>query len=270
MKPQLFSMLLAPILLSASASGAAEIIAHRGASHDAPENTLASLRLGWEQQADADELDIHLSRDGQLVVMHDPSTRRTAGMDKAIAEQTLEELRALDAGAWKAPRWVGEKIPTLAEALATVPEGKRMFVEIKCGAQALPELARVIGASGKKPEQVALIGFSYEVVRAAKAMLPALEVSWLASYKKGADGRFPTAEELVEKARAAHLDGLDLDFRFPIDAAFAATVKGAGLKLYAWTVDDPAAAKRLVAAGVDGITTNRPAWLREQIKPEAE
>lgn len=262
---KLFSMMLAPLLLATSASGAAEIIAHRGASFDAPENTLAAFRLGWEQGADGDELDIHLSRDGHIVVMHDSGTRRTASLDKPIAEQTLDELRALDAGAWKGARWAGEKIPTLAEALATIPEGRRMFVEIKCGTEALPELRRVIGASGKKPEQIVLLGFSYSVVRAAKALLPELEVCWLASYKKGADGSSPTASELIEKAKAASLDGLDLDFHFPIDAAFAAEVKAGGLKLYAWTVDDPAVARSLVAAGVDGITTNRPAWLREQI-----
>lgn len=265
---KLLSLMLAPLLLSASAcaSGAVEIIAHRGASHEAPENTLSALRLGWEQQADANELDIHLSRDGHIVVMHDADTRRTANVDKAIAEQTLSELRALDAGAWKGARWIGEKIPTLAHALATIPDGKRMFVEIKCGAEVLPELKRVIEASDKKPEQIVLIGFSYQVVRAAKALFPALEVCWLASYKKGEDGRFPGARELAAKAKAAKLDGLDLEARFPIDAAFTAEVRGAGLKLYAWTVDDPARARSLVAAGVDGITTNRPAWLREQIK----
>jgi len=259
-------MLLAPLLLLAPAMGAAEIIAHRGASHDAPENTLSSLRLGWEQQADAGELDIHLSGDGQVVVMHDAGTRRTAGVDRPIVEQTLHELRALDAGAWKGARWAGEKIPTLAEALATIPAGKKMFVEIKCGAQALPELQRVIRASGQKPQQIVLIGFSLETVRAAKSLLPELEACWLASYKKDVDGRFPAVQELVQKAKSAGLDGLDLDYHFPIDAALVATVRQAGLKLYAWTVDDPGVARRLVAAGVDGITTNRPAWLREQIK----
>lgn len=264
-------MMLAPLLLTDSASGAfasgaVEIIAHRGASHEAPENTLASFGLGWEQGAGAGELDIHLSRDRQIVVIHDLNTRRTTGVDKPVAEQTLAELRALDAGAWKGARWAGEKIPTLSEALATIPEGRRMFVEIKCGVDVLPELERVIRTSAKKPEQIALIGFSYAVARAAKVHFPGLEVLWLASYRKGADEKFPTAAELVEKAKAAHLDGLDLDFRFPIDAAFAAEVKGAGLKLYAWTVDDLTRARDLVAAGVDGITTNRPAWLREQIK----
>jgi glycerophosphoryl diester phosphodiesterase len=89
---------------------------------------------------------------------------------------------------------------------------------------------------------------------------------WLASYKKAAAEGTDSAESLIEKAKAANLDGLDLDYKFPIDAAFAQKVKGAGLKLYAWTVDDPEKAHSLAKAGVDGITTNRPAWLREQMK----
>src|SRR4051812_564859 len=141
-----------------------EIIGHRGASYDAPENTVASFKLGWEQQADADELDIYLSKDGQVVVMHDASTKRTAGLDRKIVDQTLEELKTLDAGSWKGPQWKGEKIPTLAEALATMPEGKRFFIEIKTGPEILPALEKVLKESGKKPEQLVIIGFGYEAV----------------------------------------------------------------------------------------------------------
>jgi glycerophosphoryl diester phosphodiesterase len=242
---------------------AMEIIAHRGASKDAPENTLAALNLGWQQGAEAGELDVHLSKDGQLVLMHDATTKRTAGVDKPVVEQTLEELRALDAGAWKGEKWKGEKIPTLAEALATIPDGKRMFIEIKCGPEALPELERVIQASGKKPEQLAIICFNAEVVRLAKKKMPNIEAAWLASPGKE---KVATAEELIAKAQTIKADGLDLNYNFPIDAAFVQKIKAANLKLYVWTVDDAAIAKKMAAAGVDGITTNRPAWLREQLK----
>lgn len=265
-----FTMLLAPVLLAASTSNAeraraTEIVAHRGASHDAPENTMSAFRLGWEQQADANELDIYLSRDGQAVVMHDASTKRTAGVDKPIVEQTLAELQVLDAGLWKAPRWAGEKIPTLAQALAIVPAGKRMFVEIKCGPEILPELERVLKAAPVQPAQIVLIGFGYETMQQAKAKMPQYEACWLASYKKAVADGYDSPKVLIEKAKAADLDGLDLDYKFPIDAAFAAKVKAAGLKLYAWTVDDAAVARSLVTAGVDGITTNRPGWMREQL-----
>ncbi len=108
-----------------------KIIAHRGASFDAPENTLAAIRLAWQQQADAVEIDVHLSRDRHLVAIHDFNTRKTTGRNRPVARQTLAQLRTLDAGQWKHPRWRGEKIPTLEEVLATVPPGKRLFIEIK-------------------------------------------------------------------------------------------------------------------------------------------
>jgi glycerophosphoryl diester phosphodiesterase len=257
------------VLISCHAShlDAVEIIAHRGASHDAPENTIAAFKLGWRQSADAGELDIHLSKDGQIVVIHDSDTKRTTGVSGDVARRTLDELRTLDAGSWKGEPWKGEKLPTLSEALETIPEGRRMFIEIKCGPQVLPILQRVLDASGKKPGQVAIIGFSHATMAKAKKRFPQLPVYWLASYEADKrTGRHPDIGTLIEKAKAAGLDGLNLDFKFPIDSEFVAQVKAAGLQLYVWTVDDAAVAARLAEAGVCGITTNRPGWLREQLK----
>ena len=120
--------------LAASGQGASpvEIVGHRGASHDAPENTLAAIRLAWEQGADAAEFDVYLSKDGKIVVIHDKDTKRVAGVDRPVVGQTLDELRRLDVGKWKAPKFAGEKLPTLNEMLATVPAGKRVFIEVKC------------------------------------------------------------------------------------------------------------------------------------------
>lgn len=248
---------------------AVEIIGHRGASYDAPENTLSSFRLGWEQKADACELDIWLSRDGRIIVMHDESTKRTAGVDKKISEQTLPELRALDAGSTKDKKWSGEKIPTLAEVLSLIPRGQRLFIEIKCGPEILPELEKVIAASGRSPEELVIIGFGYDTMRLAKRIFPKIPVYLLSSFKQNAKSKkwTPTAINLIDKAKAAHLDGLDLNARGPLDASFVKKVKAANLKLYVWTVDDPVTARKLVEDGVDGITTNRPGWLRQQLAP---
>jgi glycerophosphoryl diester phosphodiesterase len=250
-------------IMNSFSAFAAEIIAHRGASADAPENTLAAFHLAWEQKADAIELDVYATRDGKIAVIHDPNTKRTTGLNRKVDAQTMDELRKLDAGAWKADRWKGERIPSLDEVLAVMPAGKRVFVEIKCGPEILPELARVVAASPCKPNQVAIIGFGHETMKQAKALLPEHEVSWVVKPEKNSAGRKPSVEELIQKARDAGLDGLDLDQSFPIDAAFASKVREAKLKLYVWTVDSPKTAKALVAAGVDGITTNRPGLLRE-------
>src|SRR5437899_10037499 len=137
-----------------------EIIAHRGASHDAPENTLAAVNLAWQQNADAVEIDVHLSRDGQLVVIHDENTRKTAGWNKNVSEQTLPELRRLDVGRWKGRQWAGAKIPVLAEVLGALPAGKRLFIEVKSGDAFIPAFADEFARSRAKPEQIVLIGFS--------------------------------------------------------------------------------------------------------------
>ncbi len=247
--------------------GATLIIAHRGASFDAPENTLAAFRLGYEQGADAGELDVRLSQDGRIVVIHDADTARVSGHKQPVAAQTLAELRALNVG--QGGQWQGsafsEKIPELAEVLALVPAGKRLFIETKVGVEILPELGRVIRASGLAPAQLPLITFDLATARTAKQQLPAHEVCWIVNYPKTGPG--PAIEELIQKAKDAGLDGLDLNHRFPIDAEFVRKVHAAGLKLYTWTVDDPVAARTQAAAGVDGITTNRPGWLRQQLAP---
>src|SRR5689334_354029 len=107
------------------------VVAHRGASHEAPENTLAAFRLAWEQGADAIEGDFYLTRDREIVCIHDDNTKRTSGEDLSVAASTLAQLRRLDVGRWKDPKWKGERIPTLTEVLATIPAGKRIFIEIK-------------------------------------------------------------------------------------------------------------------------------------------
>lgn len=242
-----------------------EIIAHRGASFDAPENTLSSFKLGFQQKADANECDIYLTRDGKIVVLHDPDTYRTAGVSNKVAQTDLANLQKLEYGQWG--KFQGskysDKIPLLEEVLPLVPEGKRLFIEIKCGPEVLPELQRVLKASGKKPVQTPIIGFGYETVRDAKALMPELEISWLVSPKRGQ--KPPPIEELIDQAKAARLDGLDLNYGFPIDKGFVDKVHAAGLKLYTWTVDDAEVARGHKKAGVDGITTNRPQWLREQL-----
>src|SRR6476646_10554366 len=102
-------------------ASAVEVIAHRGESADAPENTMAAFRLAWERKVRAIELDVHLTGDGKLIVVHDADTKRVAGTKRIIKESTLDDLRSLDAGRWKGARWAGEKMPTLDEALATIP-----------------------------------------------------------------------------------------------------------------------------------------------------
>jgi len=157
-----FLALLLAVLTSNGTLQAVEIVAHRGASADAPENSLTSMELAWEQKADAIELDLWLSRDGKLIVFHDADTKRIGQLNRKISDYTLEEVQQVDIGAWKGPQFVGERIPTLESILATVPQGKRAFLEIKCGPEIVPEFMRVLKASGRAASQLAVISFNYE------------------------------------------------------------------------------------------------------------
>ncbi len=245
-----------------------QIFAHRGASHDAPENTLAALRLGFAHGADAGECDLRLTLDGHAVLMHDACTARTTGMERVVRASTLEQLRRLDAGAWKGALWMGERMPTLAEALGAVPTGRRLLLELKCGVEILPAIAHAFAAAGRGTEAWVLMSFDRAVTREAKRLFPAVEVHQLHEWPGAEPGRGEGAAGLVAAALVDGLDGLNLDKYFPIDAAFVATVHAARLKLCVWTVDDAGCARRLAAAGVDAITTNRPGWLREQLAGE--
>lgn len=252
-------------LASVAAPPKPEIIAHRGASHDAPENTLAAIKLAWKQKADASELDVYLSKDGKIVVMHDKDTRRTAGVTRVVAATTLAELRKLDVGKWKGAKFAGERVPTLEEMLATAPAGKRVFVEVKCGPEIVPELLRVLKASKLGAARTPVISFNADVIAAVKKARPELPAYWVVSLRAGKNQKAPTAAALVARARRIKADGLDLSATAALDKAFADKVRGAKLKLYVWTVNDLAVARRMVTLGVDGITTDRPGWLREQL-----
>ena len=235
------------------------IVAHRGASADAPENTLAALRLGFAQGADYGECDVRLTRDGAVVLLHDESLRRTAGVEARVAELTLAELHGFEVGAWCGELWHGEKIPTLAEALAQVPEGRRLLIEIKSGPATVRAVAAALGgfaASGRDPVAVAvLMSFDPAVTVEARRVLPKIERHWLT------EERAPVAS-LCEQARAVGCTALNVSRALSIDVAFVATARDAGLDVFVWTVDDVAEARRLVVAGVHGLTTNRPGGLR--------
>lgn len=246
---------------------AVEIIAHRGASWDAPENTLPAMKLAWEHGADAIELDLRLSKDGRLVVFHDLDTKRFEETAREIAGLRWEDVQQLDVGAWKDPKFKNVRVPTLESILETVPKGRRAVLEIKCGPEILPELKRVVEKSGRRSKELAVITFNYESLRESKKVFPEIEHYYLHSYKRDPQTQqLPVLETVLKQCKAARADGLDLHYDWPINAAFVQRVKAAGLKLIVWTVNDPAIARRLVDAGVDGITTDRPQWLRSRLK----
>jgi glycerophosphoryl diester phosphodiesterase len=257
------------ILCACVQNFAVEIIAHRGASYDAPENTLASVRLGYEQGADGVEIDIHLTKDQRAAVLHDFDTARVGVTKLVVSNAPLAEIRALNVGAWG--KWTNqpfnEKIPTLEEVLDLVPAGKKLFIEIKTGPEIIPAVQKALQNAKPKPEQLIFITFNYESAKAARKTFPNMKTYWLVGYAKDkVTGKFPQLDETVAKAKAANVDGVDLNFNWPLNKTTVGQIKAAGLECHVWTVDEPAKAKELADAGVDSITTNRPKWLREQLK----
>jgi glycerophosphoryl diester phosphodiesterase len=252
-----------------------EIVGHRGEPYDAPENTMASFNLAWERHDDVVETDVHLTKDGKLIISHDFNTLRTTGGPRhggqklVIAEHTAEELRKLDVGKWKSPVYAGQKMPFLDELLATIPDkpGKRVFIEIKIGPEAAEPVVQAIKTRGLPPEYTAVISFNFDSCAAVKKLMPELQVYYLAQFKadKKSGKQPPTVDELIKMAKGANLDGLDLSYEGPLDAAGVKRIHDAGLKCHVWTIDDVAVAKKFAGYGVDGITTNRSAWLREQL-----
>lgn len=269
--PQFISFFAGLAIVSATSTlSAVEIIGHRGASYDAPENTLASVNLAWQRNADAVEIDIYLSKDGKIVAYHDKTTKRIGGRDQAVKEQTFAELQTLDVGTWKNAQYKQERIPTLSEILNTIPAGKRLFIEIKCGPEVLPQLKQDLSASGKTAAQTAIIGFDYETMQQAKLLMPELEVIWVFKVKQDKVTRKweHNAGYYIQKAKAANLDGLDLGYNEFVTKAFVEQSKAAGLPVYVWTVNDVDDARKLVEMGITGITTDRPGLLISALKQE--
>lgn len=243
----------------------AEIIGHRGSSHLAPENTLAALNLGW-QETTICEVDIHPTRDGRLLVIHDATTKRTTGIDFTVAEHALDELQQLDAGSWKGPQWQGEKLPSLDEAIAAMPEGKRLLIEMKTGPKIIPELSRIIQASGKE-EQLLLQSFFHPTCVEARKAFPNIPVYLLiaSTLDPLTQAWRPTIDEAVSKAKAVGLDGVNVNDTVLLNDAAVQKIHAAGLKIYVWTIDKIGDAKRLLDLEVDGLITNRPGRLKAQL-----
>jgi len=252
------------VVSMAGCTNSVELIAHRGDSYLFPENTLASVVSAWQKGFDA-EIDVHLSKDNRIMVIHDADTKRTAGIDLKIKQTDSHKLRELEVGSFKDAKFLGEPIPFLEEILRTIPPGRRLFVEVKCGPEILPYLQKLLDESGKRA-QIVIIGFDLETMVLAKQQMPDIPVYWLTVPKKDKKTKkaIPYDPQLVRLVRDKGLDGLDVYYA-GVDKRFMDAVKASRQKLYTWTVDDAQEAKHLIKLGVDGITTNRPEWLKNQL-----
>lgn len=248
------------LMINCSPRLSQEIIAHRGASYLAPENTVAAVRLGYEMSADAVEIDVHLTKDKKIVVNHDPTTARTApGSDFTIRETMADDLRSLDVGSWKNEEFKGERMPFIEEIFEVVPKKKILVIEVKSDTTILPYLKQKVQES-KKKKRFVLISFNKDVVVQWKEMMPEMPVFWLLH-----SFNHYTQEQAIDIAKEANLNGLNV-FHGLINPNFMKSMKDVGLKVYVYTVNDAELAKSLKEAGVDAITTDRPQWIRKSFQ----
>jgi glycerophosphoryl diester phosphodiesterase len=215
------------------------------------------VNLAWERGADATEVDVHLSKDNRIMVIHDADTKRTTGVKMVVRESLSSEMRTLDAS-YGMESFSGEKIPYLEEVLETIPGGRTLFIEVKTDTVILPTLVRMLEDHPAK-SRIVVISFDFEVCEKMKKEIPSIPVYWLHYTLSGA-----YRLKWINRALEAGLEGLSFRHK-GISRDYVDAVHRAGMKIYAWTVDDPEEAARLIECGIDGITSNRPAWLREQL-----
>jgi len=239
-------------------------ISHRGESKDAPENTVPAFELSFQRATSGMECDIHLTKDGVLVVIHDSDTCRVSGKSLIVEESTYEELRQLDVSCGK-PGYAATRIPKFSEVLPHLGKDRLFYVEIKKDDPAVIDvLIRELAAAKIPPEQIVMISFREPIVKLFKERYPDRKALLLTLCRAQSDGTWgPTAKELVEKLKGLKADGVDMDGNLSfITEDYVKTVKDAGFEFAVWTVDDEPRAEKLIGFGVDAVTSNRAAALQ--------
>ncbi len=228
------------------------VIAHRGASAQRPENTLPAYALAVEQRADMIEIDLHLTRDGAVVITHDESLAGLGGAGE-IADATLAEVRALDAGG-------GERVPTLDEVLDGFGSAIAFNLEIKWGGRGLypglEEIALEAVTSRGLLERTLFSSFKDPVLAKLRALSGEARLALLLSPRDAA--------RPVERARAVGAEALNPWFRL-VTGGLVEDAHAAGLAVFPYTVDPERQMRRLLDLGVNGLFTNHPARMRRLV-----
>jgi glycerophosphoryl diester phosphodiesterase len=223
------------------------VIAHRGASADAPENTLAAMELAITQGADWVELDVQETRDGEVVVIHDSDLKKIGASGLKVFESSLAELQSVDIGSWKDPSFSDQRVPTLQQVLALCKDRINIVIELKYYGkeERLEERVVKLVEDAGMQDQIVVMSLSYPGIQKMKSLRPEWSVGLLASVAIG------------------DITRLEADF-FAINATFASRalikhVHKQNRKVMVWTVNDPISMSAMMSKGVDGIITDKPA-----------
>ena len=251
------------------------IIAHRGASGEAPENTMVAFKLAWELGADGIEGDFHLTRDGHIVAIHDKDTNKvTKGKNKLIVKKTsLKELQGLDVGSWKNETYSKARIPTLEDVIDSLPKGKKFFIEIKCGTEIMKPLIKVIDLKVKErpnlKTNISFISFDKDVIKSCRTQWPDIEANYLESYKniKGISKWAPNENEVFRLLKLSLASGIGTQANKEVlNSKFIKRLRLNQLSFHCWTINDVETARHFRDLGVDSITTDFPKRIRDGLK----
>lgn len=231
-----------------------KVMAHRGASTEAPENTMAAFQKAIDDMADYIELDVQLTNNGEVIVMHDSNAYRTTGVDANIVNMTYKEVKTLDAGSWFSDEYVGENVPSLKEVIELTQGKIKLNIELKPadnGTALAKNTVRIIEKYNMVNDCV-ITSFSESALKAVKTYNQEIKVGYILS---AAYGDF--------------YDMKNVDF-FSVNAAFLSkrtidAIHNSGKRVYAWTVNNKESIKNLTNKGVDGIITDNPVLARETI-----
>ncbi|MFA6450262.1 MAG: glycerophosphodiester phosphodiesterase family protein [bacterium] len=244
--------------------GSVRVIAHRGASGYAPENTMAAFKKAVEMGPDMIEFDVHRTIDGKIVVMHDDATLRTTGVKNSLATMTYDEVSKLDAGSSFSKDFAGEKVPTLSEVLEFAKGKVQVNIEIKApGCE--EETVRLINKLGLK-ETAIVSSFDHNIIKKIKELDPEIKTGALV----GDIGSAKNIDSIIENC---HPDAINPRY-LNVSKSQVKAAHEKGLAVNVYTVNDAVTMQRLIKAGVDGIFSNYPDMLKEVVgkmkKPAAK
>ena len=244
-----------------------KIIAHRGASFDAPENTLASVHLAWTHGINFVEVDVRLTKDNILVVFHDETTIRFNKIDKSISEYCFEELLAIDVGLFKGEQWRNESIPTLENVLKTIPTNGTLVVELKDGTEMKNALVQLEKRNATIWKQLEFISFHYETICMAKKIFPNNKCLWLLDldYNLETKQNTPSIKDIIHKIKQHDLDGIDVFAGEMANESFFKTMHQEKFEIYLWTINTVEHAQQYLPFSPHGLTTDKPKWMKEQL-----
>ena len=234
-----------------------KIIGHRGASDDAPENTISSIKEAFVQGADGVEVDVRLTKDERVVCIHDKNTVRTTGLSLEVKNTNYRELKNLDAGSWKGAVWKDELIPSLEEVLKEVPLNKEIFIEIKTSLEIIDPLISLVLSSKIMQKNITMISFNAEVIKEIKLRLPEVKRNLLTAFDPSYNEK-----DLPQLLKKIDADGVGVQNHAKLTKDFIDKIKNINKDVHVWTVNEGEKAKKYSLLGLSSITTNKPRYIK--------